>query len=110
MTDPTQLPVITVEFDAEEGEKSVFSRTRAAVTQVTRISSDTLALSVAHLCQYVGKVFEQASTASDALELTGLEVQVQVTAKGEVRLVGATSTEISGGMKLIFQKKVGPSS
>ncbi|MEU9324090.1 hypothetical protein AB0D91_09765 [Streptomyces canus] len=101
------VPVITVDYGIDDGEKSVFSRTRAAVTQVTRISTDVLARSIADLCQYVGGVFDQASTASDTLELTGLEVHVQVTGKGEVRLVGATSAEINGGMKLIFQRRQG---
>ncbi|MER5543460.1 Pepco domain-containing protein [Streptomyces sp. NPDC001118] len=102
-----ELPVITVDYGVDDGEKSVFGRTRAAVTQVTRISSDVLARGVADLCQYVGGVFDQASTASDTLELTGLEVHVQVTGKGEVRLVGAASAEVNGGMKLIFQRKQG---
>lgn len=105
-----EVPVITVDFGVDDGEKSVFSRTRAAVTQVTRISTDVLARGVADLCQYVGGVFDQASTASDTLELTGLEVHVQVTGKGEVRLVGATSAEINGGMKLIFQRRQGDAS
>ncbi len=104
------VPIVTVEYGAEEGEKSFLSRTRTAVTRVTRISSDTLAQNVATLCQYVGGVFDQASTASDTLELTGLEVHVQITAKGEVQLVGALSTEVNGGMKLIFQRRAGGSS
>lgn len=104
------VPVVTVEYGAEEGEKSFLSRTRTAVTRVTRISSDTLAQNVATLCQYVGGVFDQASTASDTLELTSLEVHVQITAKGEVQLVGALSTEVNGGMKLIFQRRAGGSS
>ncbi|GGN81491.1 hypothetical protein GCM10011579_068120 [Streptomyces albiflavescens] len=103
----TGVPVVTVDYGVDDGEKSVFSRTRAAVTHVTRISSDILAQNVADLCQYVGGVFDRASTASDTLELTGLEVHVQVTGKGEVRLVGATSAEVNGGMKLIFQRKQG---
>lgn len=109
MSDPRNagVPVITIDYGVDDGEKSFLSRTRTAVTQITRISSDTLAQNVATLCQYVGGVFEQASTASDTLELTGLEVHVQVTAKGEVRLVGATSAEVNGGMKLIFQRRSG---
>ncbi|MEV6549246.1 hypothetical protein AB0M57_11095 [Streptomyces sp. NPDC051597] len=103
----TEVPVITVDYGVDDGEKSVFSRTRVAVTHVTRISADVLARGVADLCQYVGGVFDQASTASDTLELTGLEVHIQVTGKGEVRLVGATSAEINGGMKLIFQRRQG---
>ncbi|MEV6399750.1 hypothetical protein AB0M39_34035 [Streptomyces sp. NPDC051907] len=105
-----QVPVITVDYGVDDGEKSVFTRTRTAVTHITRVSSDVLAQNVATLCQYVGEVFEQASTASDTLELTGLEVHVQVTGKGEVRLIGATSAEVNGGMKLIFQRKPGAAS
>lgn len=99
-----ELPVVTVDWAPVDGEKGVFGRTRDAVAQVSSVGAAQLAANMTRLCRQVGAVFAEASAAADTLELKSVEVTVEVTASGELRLVGAVSSQIKGGMKLVFTK------
>ena len=35
-------------------------------------------------------------------DLHSIELAIDITAKGEVRLIGSLSTELTGGLKLVF--------
>jgi hypothetical protein len=99
------LPIVTVDWPPADGEKAIFGRAREAAVRVTDVGAEKLARSVTEVCRYVGTVFEDASTAVADLELRSLEVQLEVTSKGEVRLIGAASVEVKGGLKLVFARR-----
>jgi hypothetical protein len=108
MTD--ELPVVTVDWAPVDGEKAVFGRARDAVAQVSSVGAAQLAANMTRLCRQVGEVFAEASAAAEKLELKSVEVTVEVTASGELRLVGAVSSQIKGGLKLVFTKPETPHS
>jgi hypothetical protein len=108
MTD--ELLIVTVDWAPADGEKAVFGRARDAVAQVSSVGAAQLAANMARLCRQVGAVFAEASAAAQELELTSVEVTVEVTASGELRLVGAVSSQIKGGLKLVFTKPQTPRS
>jgi hypothetical protein len=103
-----ELPVVTVDWAPADGEKAIFGRARDAVARVSSVGAAQLAANVTRLCQQVGEVFAQASTEADNLELTSVEVTVEVAAGGELRLVGAVSSQVTGGLKLVFTKRDTP--
>lgn len=106
--DEPALPIVTVDWPPADGEKAIFGRAREAAVRVATVGANTLAANVAEVCRYVGMVFQDASTAVDELELQSLQVQLEITAKGEVRLVGAASTEVKGGITLVFVRREEP--
>lgn len=99
-----ELPVLTMDWSSVDGEKAVFGRTKDAVARLSSVGVAELSANMARLCQQVGAVFAQAAAATDTLELKSVEVTVEVSAGGELRLVGAVSSQIKGGLKLVFTK------
>ena len=105
VTDESRISVITFQQDDAEGEKGVFTRPREVLVHVSSLATATLADNVSELCRHIGAVFRSASTAASELELQSLQVQIEISATGEVRLVGAASAELTGGITLIFTRK-----
>lgn len=103
----SQSTVSVVVIDDDGGEKVVFGRTREKLLRVTSVSVGTLGENVTSLCEYVGRIFSMSQAAVGDLTLDTVEVTVEVTAKGEVRLIGAASAEVKGGLKLQFKRSTG---
>ncbi len=106
--DPAEGPhisIITLQQDVTEGEKGIFTQPREALAHVSSLATATLADNVSELCRHIGTVFRSASTAVSELELQSFQVQIEISARGEVRLIGAASAELTGGITLIFSKK-----
>lgn len=99
-----ELPVVTVDWVSVDGEKAIFGRAREAAARLSSVGVAELSANMARLCQQVGAVFAQAAAAADTLELKSVEVTVEVSASGELRLVGAVSSQVKGGLKLVFTK------
>jgi hypothetical protein len=54
----------------------------------------------------MGNVFEGITTAVKNYELKNVEIVVEITAKGEVKLLGSGVTgDMKGGIKLIFSRE-----
>jgi hypothetical protein len=101
------LLIVGADWGTAEGEKAIFGRAREAAVRVTEVGAERLATQLRDVCKYVGTVFRDASTAVDELELDSLTVQLEITTKGEIRLIGAASTEIKGGLILNFTRSRG---
>lgn len=99
-----ELPIVTVDWAPVDGEKAAFGRTRDAVARVSSVGAAQLAANMARLCRQVGDVFAHASAEAGELELKSVEVTVEITAGGELRLIGAVSSQVKGGLKLVFTK------
>lgn len=103
MAKQSEMSVVVVD-EEESGDKAPFGRAREKLLRVTSVSAETLGQNVAALCEYVGQVFVTSQEAVGDLSLDAVEVTVEVTAKGEVRLVGAAAAELKGGLKLCFKR------
>lgn len=102
------ISVVVVDDEGEDGEKGMFGRTREKLLRITSVSVEALGENVTSLCEYVGQVFSVSQYAAGDLTLDTVEVTVDVTAKGEVRLIGAASAEVKGGLKLRFKRNADP--
>jgi hypothetical protein len=101
------IPIIYTDYDVT-GEKGLLSTVRTASSRIGVLDSTQLADNLSTVCERFSSVFRAAQHATDGFELHEFEVAVEVTAAGEVRFVGSVSTEIRGGMKLVFRRSSGP--
>lgn len=99
------LPVITIDDEPIDGEKGLFSTARRAAGRVGALDADVLASNLSMLCDQLGQLVDQTASGSAAFELESFEVSLDVSARGEVRLVGSVSSEIRGGMRLTFRRR-----
>jgi hypothetical protein len=104
----TPDPVITLRYvddEQTEGEKGLFGASRQAVTRTTTVTAGVLSANLSAFCEQMAGLVESAAMPPDKssrFELESFEVTVEVSAGGEIRMIGSVSTEIKGGLKLIF--------
>jgi hypothetical protein len=105
----SDIVIVYSEFERETGEKSILGASQRLVDRIGTVSSNTLARNLESFCEQVGEAFDGVSAVVKNYQLDTVEITVEVSAKGEVRLVGSASTELRGGLKLIFSRQT-PSS
>ena len=99
--------VITVRYaddEPPEGEKGLFGASRQAVMRTAAVTPKVLSANLSAFCDQMASLVEAASRAQkrSAFALESFEVTVEVSAGGEIRMIGSVNTEIRGGLKLIF--------
>ncbi|MFF5028061.1 Pepco domain-containing protein [Streptomyces collinus] len=99
----TEIELLGLDDLGVEGRKG-FGRTAPDVL-AGRVRLDRLADNLSDFCRQAGQMFASASAATSGLHLESMEVSLALTAKGEVRLVGAVSGEVSGGITLVFKRR-----
>ncbi|MCA2215449.1 Pepco domain-containing protein [Jidongwangia harbinensis] len=97
------IPIVYVD-ERVDGEKGLFSAAQAAATKVGAVSVGELSGNLRAMCGRLGEMFAATRELSGEFELDEFEVILELTAKGEVRLIGSASTEVKGGVKLIFRR------
>ncbi|ADJ48159.1 hypothetical protein AMES_6334 [Amycolatopsis mediterranei S699] len=100
------IPILWTE-PAVDGEKGLFSTARQVAGRIGELDSEELAQNLSAVCSRLASAFRRAAEASEMFELDAFEVNLDLTAKGEVRLVGSFSSEIKGGVKLVFRRTEG---
>jgi len=101
------ITIISSEFEHQPGQKDFFDARRLA-DKVGTVSSDVLANNLQSFCEEIGEAFDGVSTVVKNYQLDSVEITVQVSATGEVRLVGGASVQLTGGLKLIFSRQDRP--
>jgi hypothetical protein len=100
------ITIVSSEFEHLPGEKTIFDPQRLA-DKVGTVSSEVLAKNLQSFCEEIGEAFDGVSTVVKNYQLDTVEITVQVSATGEVRLVGGVSAQLTGGLKLIFSRQTG---
>lgn len=95
-------PMTILYVEAESGAKGLSARD--LVTKVGFLDSDVLSDNLAAFCKRFSKVLASAADVAGGFRLESFEVTVDVTARGEIRLISSVSSEIHGGIKLIFTR------
>jgi len=101
----SSIAVVYSDYDAVEGEKAIFGGAKRAVTKMGVLDTAALADSLDSFCSDLGVVFERIGTAIGRYDLESIDVTIEVTAKGEIRLVGSAGVEVRGGLKLTFARQ-----
>lgn len=107
MNERTLIPIIydQQELDQESGEKGIFTASLTQTRRIGELEVEHLAETLKQFCSTMGQTFQGVTTAINDFELRTVELSVDVTAKGEVRLIGSLGTELKGGLKLTFERK-----
>src|SRR5829696_4253174 len=105
-TAPTSgITIISSEFEHQQGEKGIFDAPRRLADRVGTVSSDVLAKNLQSFCEEIDEAFDGIETAVRNYQLDSVEIMVQVSASGEVKMVGGVSAELTGGLKLTFSRQ-----
>lgn len=73
--------------------------------RVGEVDTDRLSASLRRLCAQTNELFDDVDRAGGDFELSSFELTVEITGSGEVRLIGAVSVEVSGGISLTFTRR-----
>ncbi|MEV6303305.1 hypothetical protein AB0M02_28100 [Actinoplanes sp. NPDC051861] len=93
------------EFEEVAGSKGLFDTARRKVEGAGLLDTTRLAANLQNFCRDIAVAVDSAAVAVGQYELDSLELNVEVTAKGEIRLIGSASSEVKGGLKLCFRRR-----
>lgn len=98
------IVVIYDEYEEIQGGKGVWSSIEA-VRKIGILNTEELAKNLRNLCADMSRVFDDATSINNDFQLRTIEIVVEVSAKGEVRLVGnGLGGELKGGLKLVLSR------
>jgi hypothetical protein len=101
--EPLQIEVIYSEMLDADGQKGLFDGVRR-ITRMGTLDPDVLTSRLSLMCKALSAVFDATGAGKTGYELHEFDVHVEITAGGEVRLIGGISTELSGGLTLHFRR------
>ncbi len=94
------------EYEQEEGAKGIWDASIRTVKKMGVLDTSALAANLQELCKQMGQIFEGVTTAVKNYELKNVEIVVDITAKGEVKLLGSGVTgDMKGGIRLVFSRQ-----
>jgi hypothetical protein len=109
MTDQTEGSTILViydDYEVEEGVKGIWSTSVQAVRKIGILNTQELATNLKTFCKQMGDIFEGVTTSISHYELNSVEIVIETTARGEVKLVGSgLAGDLKGGIKLVFARQ-----
>jgi len=73
--------------------------------RVGEVDTERLSESLRRLCAQTIDLFGDVDRAGGAFELSSVQLTVEVSGSGEVRLIGAVSMEVTGGIALTFTRR-----
>ena len=104
---PRQVLVLYQEEEVQsaDGSKGLFTNVREKVMKVAPLNVEEFTNNLQYLCNQMGDALDRMTPASHGYELESFELEVDVTAKGEVKFIGSIGTDVKGGVKLVFRRK-----
>ena len=64
-----------------------------------------LSANLTAFCARISEALTSAAEVAGGFKIQSFEVTADITARGEVRMIGSISSEIHGGVKLIFTRQ-----
>ena len=105
-SDQGGIVVLYNDYTQEQGSKSIWGTTVEAIRKVGILNTGELANNLRTFCTQMEEVFEGVVTNAHEYELSTVELVVEITAKGEIRLLGSgIGSDIKGGVKLVLSKR-----
>jgi hypothetical protein len=92
---------IVVHDTADEGSKGLYDMGSVALTRVVELTEEQFAEAVSRVSSLVQRSLASSSPVG-AYKLSSVELSLELTTKGEVRLIAAGSIEASGCIKITF--------
>lgn len=95
--------IVNEDEESVTGEKGLFTDSGSRVRRIIKVQAEDLAASLRNFCQQIAAMMSNVDF-TGGFGLESIEVQIELTAKGEVRLIGAAGAETKGGVKLTFTR------
>jgi len=89
---------------APEGSKGIFDSI-SRVQQVGRVRVEEISRSFRDFCREFGSQLSEFGDDLQGLNIERVELNVELTVKGEIRMIAAASAETKGSIKLIFSRR-----
>jgi hypothetical protein len=106
--DDTNEDMIMAVYEEEVVEKvsksGLFEATSRIVKRVGSLSTQQVKVNLESFCKQVGIMTRELATVVEGYTLDTLELSVEVTGNGEIRFIASASSEVKGGVKLVFKK------
>jgi len=113
MSDPTSNTILILTSDSEdteaEGERSWRDAAEKLASKTFPVATQTLERNMNQFLENIGKLFKQADTkvgANSDLRLDEVELQVKISAKGEVKLCVGAELAGEGVITLKFKRQI----
>lgn len=100
----SSILVIYEDLEEVEGTKGIFGSALHAAQKIGVLNTEALTNNLKWFCNQMIGMFHGITTSVKNYELDKIEIVIEVTAKGEIKLVGGVSSDLKGGVKLVFQK------
>lgn len=107
MAEAQELAIPIIYSDDTAGQKGLFSGDKSLQAKIGQIDADELGRNLSAICSRLAEAFRKAQEATGPFGLDEFEVALDLSARGEVRVVASVSTEIHGGLKLVFRRRRG---
>ena len=90
---------------SSDGSKGLAEAVGGRVRSKYKVNAEYLSANVRQFCQNWMHILDGMDFGSSEYELDDFEVSVEVSAEGEVSLIGSVSAGMSGGITLTFKRK-----
>ena len=97
------IPIVSYDEGAADQSKGIWEEARNQVRKVAAVSATELSAQLASFTTELSTVFNNICSKVGEYQLEAVEIMVEITAKGEVRLIGSASSGLKGGLKLVFK-------
>ena len=105
--DGREIQVLVETEDCHAGSKGVFESLATSPVRAIKMSGAELNERLKDFCAGIDGILQDVTAAVSRYELDSLEVTAELTARGEVRMIGCAGAEVSGGLKLVFRRRAG---
>jgi len=102
-SDNTKIDVLVREADDVEGTKAW--GTPRVLEKFVTLDTTTIIERLSQFSSVISHNLSEVGAALPGFSLDSLELTVELTGKGEVRLIAAASAELKGGIKLVFARR-----
>lgn len=104
-SDKESIALIYRDESVEVGAKGLGERFAKAAEKVGTLSTETISNNMVRFCQSVSKALQGVELTDLPYQLDSVELTVELTGSGDVRLIGGIGAELSGGVKLKFRRR-----
>lgn len=100
-----RITIVHEDREADIGAKGLRSAATELVRRVGSVDPEVLRDNLQTFCAVICDALQGVETSIRAYPLKTVEVSAEVTAQGEIRLVGGASVGVKGGLRLVFERE-----
>lgn len=100
-----EISVIYCEFSNMAGNKGLINNVTNKIVGKCGLNVDILRKNIVEFCANILPIFDDVATNSLNYELNKVELSLDISAGGEISLIGSIGVNVSNGIKLCFKKK-----